>query len=75
VHDYVSDCYNLSVQAIVYLNVLHLLETHDSVHVDDGIGQVVAGEELDDGYSRHILPPINPRPSRRPHVRRIESQR
>jgi len=55
--------------------MLQPLETHDSAHVDDGTGQVVGGEELDDGYSRRILPPINPRPSGRLPVRKIESQR
>jgi len=61
VYDYVSDCYKLSTQAIVYMNAIHPLETHDSVHVDHWTGQVVEGEELDDGYNRRILPPINPR--------------
>ena len=58
----------------MYPNVAHLMETHDSAHLNDGTGQVVVGEELDDGYNRRILPPINPRPSGRPRVRRIESQ-
>ena len=75
VYDYVSDCYKHSAQAIVYMNAIHPLETHNSTHVDDGTGQVVEGEELDDEHNRHILPPINPRPSRRPRVKRIESQR
>jgi len=38
VYDYVSDCYKFSAQAIVYLNVICPLETHDSAHVDDGTG-------------------------------------
>jgi len=62
-------------RVIVYLNVVYPTETHDSAHVDDGTGQVVGGEELDDGYNIHILPLINPCQSRRPCVRRIESQR
>jgi len=72
VYDYVSDCYKLSAQEIVYMNAIHPLETHDSAHVDHRTGKVVRGKELDDGYNRRILPPINPRPSGRPHVRRIE---
>jgi len=51
------------------------METHDSGHVNVATGAVVRGEELDDAYNRRILPPINPRPSGRPRVRRIESQR
>ena len=54
--------------------MLQPLETHDLAHVDDSTGQVVRGEELDDGYSRCILHPINPYPSGRPRVRRIDSQ-
>jgi len=38
VYDYVSDCYKLSAQVIVYLNVTHPVETHDSAHVDDSTG-------------------------------------
>ena len=75
VYDYVSDCYKVSAQALVYMNAIHPLETHDSAHVDQRTGQVVRGEEMDDGYNRRILPPINPCPSGRPRVRRIESQR
>jgi len=74
VYDYVSDCYKVSAQAIVYMNVIHPLETHDSAHVDHATGQVVGGAELDDGYNRRILPPINPRPPGRPRGKRIESQ-
>ena len=63
----------------MYMNAIHPLKTHESAYVDHGTGQVVEGEELDDGYNRRILPPINPpinpRLSGRPHVRRIESQR
>jgi len=40
----------------------------------DATSQVVGGVELDDGYSRRILPPINPRPAGRPRVKRIKSQ-
>ena len=75
VYDYVGDCYKRSAQGMVYLNVVHPMETHDSAHVNAGTGAVVGGEELDDRYNRRILPPINPRPSGRPRVRRIESQR
>jgi len=75
VYDYVSDCYKHSAQAIVYMNAIHPLETHDSAHVDDGTDQVVGGEELDDEHNKRILPPINPCPSGRPRVKRIESQR
>ena len=53
--------------------MLQPLETHDSAHVDDGTGQVVGGAELDDGYSRRILPPIKPHPFGRLRVKRIES--
>ena len=43
VYDYVSDCYKVSAQAIVYMNAIHPLETHDSTHVDQGTDQVVGG--------------------------------
>ena len=75
VYNYVGDCYKRSAQGIVYLNVVHPMETHDSAHVNAATGAVVGGEKLDDAYNRHILPPINPRPSGKPRVRRIESQR
>jgi len=75
VYDYGSDCYKRSAQAIVYLYVIHPLETHDSPNVNDGTSQVVGGEELDNGSIRRILPPINPRQSGRPCVRKSESQR
>ena len=51
---------------------MHPMETHDSPYVNAGTGAVVGGEELDDAYNRHILPPINPRPSGRPRGRRID---
>ena len=59
----------------MYMNAIHPLETHDSTHVDQRTGQVVGGHDMDVGYNRRILPPINPRPSGRPSEKRIESQR
>ena len=51
VYDYVSNYYKATMQRIVYLNVVHLMETHDSAHVDDRTGLVIGGKELDDGYN------------------------
>jgi len=62
VYDYVGECYKGSAQGIVFLNIMPSMETHDSTHVNDSTGEVVGGEELDDGHNRRILPPINPRP-------------
>ena len=38
VYDYVNDCYKHSAQAIVYMNVIHPLETHGSSCRRPGIG-------------------------------------
>ncbi|KAJ8433774.1 hypothetical protein Cgig2_025937 [Carnegiea gigantea] len=74
VYDYVRDCYKGATQGTIYMNSIHLMETHDSATVDNATGLVVGGEALDDGYNRRILPPINSRPQGRPRQRRIESQ-
>ena len=41
------------------MNVVHLMETHDSGTVDNGTGAVIGGNELDDEFNRRILPPQN----------------
>lgn len=61
VYDYVSVCYKSPMQQRIYTQAVHPLETHDMPHVDDGSGNVVGGEDLDDGYNRRIFPPMNAR--------------
>ena len=73
--EFVDDCYNASTQGRIYLNLTHPMETHDFAEVDDGIGMVVGGEELDNAFNRRILRPNNPRPQGRPRKSRVESQR
>ena len=59
---------------MIYLNVIHPMETHDSGVVDDNTGLVVGGDELDEDFNMRILPPKNSQPPGRPKKRRIESQ-
>ena len=51
------------------------METHDSGVVNDNTGLVIGGNELNEDFNMRILPPKNPRPSRRSRKQRIESQR
>ena len=73
VHDYVTVCYEGSIQATCYM-IIHPMETHDSGVVDERTGAVIKGKELDNAYSRRIFPPTNPRPPGRPQKWCIESQ-
>jgi len=52
---FVDDCYKASTQGRIYLNLTHPMETHDFAEVDDGIGMVVGGEELDNAFNRRIF--------------------
>jgi len=56
VYDYVNLYYKAPTQRTIYLNVVHPMETHDSGVVDDNIGAVVEGQELDEDFNRRILP-------------------
>jgi len=60
-------------QKIIYLNAIHSIETHDLGFVDDNIGLVVGGHDLDEDFNKRILSPKNPRAPGRPKKRRIES--
>ena len=73
-YDYVYPCYKAATKKIIYLNVVHPMETHDSGVVNDNTGLVVGSDELDEYFNRRILPPKNPQPSARPQKRMIESQ-
>ena len=66
VYDYVSVCYKGPTQATCYINIIHLMETHEMMSVDDRTDRVVGGEFRDDDYIRCILPPLNPRKRGRP---------
>jgi len=63
-YDFVDSMYKAKTQHHIYNQVVHPMETHDMVTVDDNTGRVVGGNELDDDYSRCILPPCNGRQSR-----------
>jgi len=56
------------------MNAIHLMETHDTGVVDGDTGLVVGGDDLDEDFNRHILPPKNPRGAGRPKKRRVKSQ-
>ena len=75
VYNYVYPCYKAEAQRLVCMNVIHPMETYDMATVGDNTGAVVGGEGLNEGYNRRILPPINPRFSGRPKVKRYELPR
>jgi len=59
VYDYIYPCYKALTQRIIYLNVVHSIESLDSGTVDDNIGAVFLGKQLDEDFNRRILPPKN----------------
>jgi len=61
VYDFVHPVYKADTQHRIYNQVVHPMETHDMATVDDRIGCVVGGDELDDDYSCCILLPCNER--------------
>ena len=61
-------------QEVIYNQFVDLMEMHDIGKVDEKTRVVVSGEELDDDYSRCILPLNNGRHLTRPPLKRIESQ-
>ncbi|KAJ8422762.1 hypothetical protein Cgig2_024401 [Carnegiea gigantea] len=59
---------------VIYNQLVHPIEMHDIGKVDDKIGVVVNGEELDDDYKRCILPPNNGHHLGRPPSKQRESE-
>ena len=59
VYDYVYPCYKAATQKVIYLNVIHPMETYDSGVVDDNTSLVVGGDEPDEDFNKQILPPKN----------------
>ena len=74
VYDYVHPIYKTTTQKVIYNQLVHPMEMHDMRKVDEKMGDVVGGEELDDDYYRCILPSNNGRHLRRPPSKRTESQ-
>ncbi|KAJ8432189.1 hypothetical protein Cgig2_013731 [Carnegiea gigantea] len=74
VYDYVNPCYKAPTQRTIYMNAIHPIEIHDTGVVDGDTGLVLGGDDLDEDFNRHILPPKNPRGAGRLRKRRIESQ-
>ena len=72
--DYVHLIYKSTTHELIYNQLVHLVEKHDMGKVDDKIGVVVSGEELDDEYNRCILPLNNGRRLRMLPSKRRESQ-
>ena len=57
-YEFVSDYYKSSMEGKIYLNLVHLIETHDSAHLDEPSDLVVGGKELNDGFNITIYLPI-----------------
>ena len=74
VYDYVNPCYKAPTQRTIYMNAIHSTETHDTGVVDGDTGLIVGGDDLDEDFNKHILPPKNLRGAGRPRKRRVESQ-
>jgi len=56
VYDYIYPCYKATTQRIIHLNVVHSIKIHDSGTVNDNIGVVFGGNELDEDFNRRISP-------------------
>lgn len=70
-----TSCYKVQAQRLVYINVIHSMETNDIVTINDRTDKVIGGHDLDELYDRCMLPPTNPRSSGWPRVKRYESQK
>ena len=78
VYDFVHPMYKADRQRRIYNQVVHPMGTHEMVTVDDRTGRVMAGDELDDDYSRYILPLVmddslhDPHQSTKSHKRKAQ---
>ncbi|KAJ8444538.1 hypothetical protein Cgig2_000817 [Carnegiea gigantea] len=74
VYDYIHPIYKTATHQFIYDQLVHPIEAYNMRKVNDRIGLMVGGEELDEDYNRCILPPINGRHPGRPSSKHRESQ-